>query len=101
MAITPLHKIVVKREKIQHYPKKHWIWKWFKGGEKEVVLPARGDFITQLFCRVDNKLTTLERNHKQMQAKLYPSKMVILRTGLLRKPRGRVYFVNHEDGFTS
>lgn len=36
------------------------------------------DFITQLFCRVDDKLTTSDRNHKHRQAKLYPSEVVTL-----------------------
>ena len=36
------------------------------------------DFITQLFCRVDDKLTTSDQNHKHSQAKLYPSEVVTL-----------------------
>ena len=33
------------------------------------------DFITQLFCRVDDKLTQQNSNPKHAQAKLYPSEV--------------------------
>jgi len=36
------------------------------------------DFITELFCRVDDKLTEQNKNQKHSQAKLYPSEVVTL-----------------------
>jgi len=36
------------------------------------------DFITQLFCCVDDKLRESGPNHKHSQAKLYPSEVVTL-----------------------
>jgi hypothetical protein len=36
------------------------------------------DFITELFCHVDDKLTEENQNHKHSQAKLYPSEVVTL-----------------------
>ena len=36
------------------------------------------DFITQLFCRVDDKLTQQNNNQKHAQAKLYPSEVVTI-----------------------
>ena len=36
------------------------------------------DFITELFFRVDDKLTEQNKNHKHSQAKLYPSEVVTL-----------------------
>ena len=44
------------------------------------------DFITQLFCRVDDKLTYSDQNHIHRQAKLYPSEVVTL--GLLFALKG-------------
>jgi len=34
------------------------------------------DFITELFCHVDDELTEQGKNHKHSQAKLYPSEVV-------------------------
>ncbi len=36
------------------------------------------DFITQLFCRVDDKLTQQNKNQKHSQANLYPSEGVTI-----------------------
>ena len=36
------------------------------------------DFITQLFSKVDDKLTRQHENHKHAQAKLYPSEVVTI-----------------------
>lgn len=36
------------------------------------------DFITQLFCRVDDKLTYSDQNRRHRRAKLYPSEVVTL-----------------------
>ncbi len=36
------------------------------------------DFITQLFCRVDDKLTQANKNQKHTQANLYPSEVVTI-----------------------
>ena len=36
------------------------------------------DFITELFCYVDDKLTQSHNNHKHTQAKLYPSEVITL-----------------------
>lgn len=36
------------------------------------------DFITQLFCRVDDKLTKHDKNQKHTQANLCPSEVVTL-----------------------
>ena len=36
------------------------------------------DFITQLFCCVDDKLTQQNNNQKHAQAKLYPSEVVTI-----------------------
>lgn len=44
------------------------------------------DFITELFCHVDDKLTYQGKNHKDSQAKLYPSEVVTL--GLLYSLKG-------------
>ena len=46
------------------------------------------DFITELFLKVDDKLTEEDKNQKHAQAKLYPSEVVTL--ALLFAPqRGR------------
>ena len=44
------------------------------------------DFITELFCHVDDELTEQGKNHKHNQAKLYPSEVVTL--GLLYALKG-------------
>ena len=44
------------------------------------------DFITYLFCPVDDKLNKANKNHKHRQANLYPSEVVTL--GLLFALRG-------------
>ena len=44
------------------------------------------DFITELFCHVDDELTEQGKNHKHSQAKLYPSEVVTL--GLLYALKG-------------
>ena len=36
------------------------------------------DFITELFCCVDDKLSQHGKNHKHSQAKLYPSEVVTI-----------------------
>ena len=36
------------------------------------------DFITQLFCRVDDKLTQANKNQKHSKANLYPSEVVTI-----------------------
>ena len=36
------------------------------------------DFITELFLKVDDKLTQEDKNQKHAQAKLYPSEVVTL-----------------------
>ena len=36
------------------------------------------DFITELFLKVDDKLTQAHKNQKHVQAKLYPSEVVTL-----------------------
>ena len=36
------------------------------------------DFITQLFCCVDDKLTKHNKNQKQTQANLYPSEVITI-----------------------
>ena len=47
------------------------------------------DFITQLFCCVDDKLRESGPNHKHSQAKLYPSEVVTLAL-LVRYPSDKV-----------
>ena len=44
------------------------------------------DFITYLFCPVDDKLNKANKNHKHSQANLYPSEVVTL--GLLFALKG-------------
>ena len=44
------------------------------------------DFITDLFCCVDDKLTQDNINHKHTQAKLYPSEVITL--ALLFRSKG-------------
>jgi len=44
------------------------------------------DFITYLFCPVDDKLTQADKNHKHSQANLYPSEVVTI--GLLFAKKG-------------
>ncbi len=36
------------------------------------------DFVTHLFCRVDDKLTQHQKNQKHSQANLYPSEVVTI-----------------------
>ena len=47
------------------------------------------DFITQLFCCVDDKLTQQNKNRKQTQANLYPSEVVTI--ALLFALKGGLY----------
>jgi len=62
------------------------------------------DFITYLFCPVDDKLNEADKNHKHSQANLYPSEVVTL--GLLFALKGvgnRAFYrwisKNHRDLF--
>ena len=50
------------------------------------------DFITQLFCRVDDKLNECCQNNKHSQANLYPSEVVTL--GLLFALKGQPCFLS-------
>ncbi len=50
------------------------------------------DFITDLFCCVDDKLTQTDKNQKHPQAKLYPSEVVTLALLFARKGVGNRAF---------
>ena len=62
------------------------------------------DFITQLFCRVDDKLNECCKNNKHRQANLYPSEVVTLGLLFALKGKGnrafyRWFLRNHRDLF--
>ena len=62
------------------------------------------DFITQLFCRVDDKLNECCQNNKHSQANLYPSEVVTLGLLFALKGKGnrafyRWFLRNHRDLF--
>ena len=56
------------------------------------------DFITELFLKVDDKLTEEDKNQKHAQAKLYPSEVVTLALLFALKGVGTRAFYRWIDG---
>lgn len=50
------------------------------------------DFITELYCRIADRLTQADKEHKHRQAKLYPSEVVTLAVLYALKGRGQRAF---------
>ena len=58
------------------------------------------DFITDLFCCVDDKLTQDNKNQKHTQAKLYPSEVITLALFALKGVGNRAFYRWIESNYT-